>query len=167
MSKDQAQVNGEYLLEKFPGKGGWTYAAIPEIAQNPNAPFGWVKVKGSIDGYPLSQYKLMPMGNGQLFLPVKAAIRKKIKKGVGDRVHIILAVDESSLKIPQEIVDCLRQEPPGTYEAFIALTEGQQKAYLDWIYAAKQEITQTQRIVEMIDRVSKGLKYGEKEVGGE
>jgi hypothetical protein len=22
-------VNKEYLLEKFPGKGGWTYAAIP------------------------------------------------------------------------------------------------------------------------------------------
>ena len=27
-------VNREYLLEKFPGKGGWTYALIPEILQD-------------------------------------------------------------------------------------------------------------------------------------
>jgi hypothetical protein len=74
-------VNGDYLLQKFPGKGGWTYAAIPEILQNKKNPFGWVKVKGSVDGYELKQYKLMPMGEGRLFLPVKAAIRKKIKKG--------------------------------------------------------------------------------------
>ena len=44
-------VNGKYLLEKFPGKGGWTFAAIPEVLQNKNNPFCWVKVKGSIDDY--------------------------------------------------------------------------------------------------------------------
>ena len=59
-------VNNHYLLEKYPGKGGWTYAAIPEIKQNKNAPFGWVKVKGSIDDFELKQYKLMPMGNGKI-----------------------------------------------------------------------------------------------------
>ncbi len=44
-------VDKEYLLDKFPGKGGWTYTLIPEIEQDKKAPFGWVKVKGSIDGY--------------------------------------------------------------------------------------------------------------------
>lgn len=81
MNKEKPLVNSEYLLQKFPGKGGWTYAAIPEILQNKNNPFGWVKIKGSIDGFKLKQYKLMPMGNGKLFLPVKSEIRKKsIKK---------------------------------------------------------------------------------------
>ena len=42
-------VNKEYILEKFPGKGGWTFASIPEVLQNKNTPFGWVKVKGTID----------------------------------------------------------------------------------------------------------------------
>ena len=34
-------VDKEYLLEKYPGKGGWTYARIPEIAQGEqcNSPY--------------------------------------------------------------------------------------------------------------------------------
>ena len=83
-------VNKKYLLEKYPGKGGWTYARIPEILQDKNTPFGWVKVMGSIDGYEIKNYHLMPMGNGQLFLPVKAAIRKKIGKETGDWVQVVL-----------------------------------------------------------------------------
>lgn len=157
MKKESLEVDGHYLLEKFPGKGGWTYAAIPEIAQNPETPFGWVKVKGSIDGYPLKQYKLMPMGKGQLFLPVKAAIRKRIKKEAGDRVHIILSIDESRLEIPQQIIDCFQQEPLEIYQAFQKLTEGQQKTYLDWIYAAKREETKAQRILEMMDQLAKRI----------
>ena len=84
------KVAKQYRLKKFPGKGGWTYAEIPEIPQDRKAHFGWVRVNGSIDGYPLNKHKLMPMGNGTLFLPVKAAIRKKIGKEEGDHVQIIL-----------------------------------------------------------------------------
>ena len=89
MALDKPLVNATYLLQKFPGKGGWTYAAIPEIIQDKTKPFGWVTVRGSIDDYELKQYKLMPMGEGRLFLPVKAAVRKAIKKEAGDYVKII------------------------------------------------------------------------------
>ncbi|MFT5385881.1 MAG: hypothetical protein ACI81W_003292, partial [Saprospiraceae bacterium] len=64
MKKEKPLVNKKYLLQRFPGKGGWTFAEIPEILQNKKAPFGWVCVKGFIDDYELKQYKLMPMGNG-------------------------------------------------------------------------------------------------------
>jgi len=37
---DKPLVNKKYLLEKYLGKGGWTYAAIPEVLQNKKAPFG-------------------------------------------------------------------------------------------------------------------------------
>ena len=77
---EQPLIDEKYLLEKFPGKGGWTYAKIPEILQDKSSPFGWVRVRGSIDGYEIKSYHLMPMGNGNLFLPVKAEIRKKIEK---------------------------------------------------------------------------------------
>ncbi|HYG01732.1 MAG TPA: DUF1905 domain-containing protein [Chryseosolibacter sp.] len=60
-------VNKQYRLEKFPGKGGWTFARIPEIMQDKTKPFGWVKVRGSIDGVEFKKYHLMPMGNGNLF----------------------------------------------------------------------------------------------------
>lgn len=34
-------VEKKVQLEKFSGKGGWIYARIPEIPQNPHKPFGW------------------------------------------------------------------------------------------------------------------------------
>ena len=44
------------LFESLPGKYGWTFTVIPEILPNPNAPFSWVKVRGSIDGYEIKKY---------------------------------------------------------------------------------------------------------------
>lgn len=155
-------VNGLYLLEKFPGKGGWTYARIPEVLQNKNNPFGWVQVKGSIDAYELYHYKLMPMGNGQLFLPVKAAIRKKIKKEAGDYVAIILYADESRLEIPEDIIACFKNEPEKLYHNFLNFTEGEQKAYLDWIAEAKSEETKVNRIVMMLERLHHNLRLHDK-----
>lgn len=34
MTKEKPLLDRKYLLEKFPGKGGWTYTAIPEVIQN-------------------------------------------------------------------------------------------------------------------------------------
>jgi len=98
-------VDKEYLLEKLPGKYGWTYTIIPEIMPDPNALFNWVIVRGSIDGYEIEKYKLMPSGGempsgkGHLFLAVKSEIRKKIKKEAGDYVHIILYPDNGPSKV--------------------------------------------------------------------
>lgn len=108
---EKSLVNKTYLLEKFPGKGGWTYTLLPEIVPDKNAPFGWVKVKGSIDGFEIKKYHLMPSGNGQLLLPVKAEIRKKIKKQAGDYVHVILHPDNEPLEVPDELLLCLRDDP--------------------------------------------------------
>ena len=130
-------VTKKYLLEKFPGKGGWTFARIPEIVQNKNNPFGWVKVKGMIDDYEISQYKLMPMGNGSLFLPVNARIRKIIGKEAGDHIMVTLYADNDPVSIPQELLACLKDEPVA-YHNFFRFTEGQQKEYIDWIYATKK-----------------------------
>ena len=154
-------VDEKYLLEKFQGKGGWTYAEIPEVLQNKNTPFGWVKVKGSIDDFEFKQYRLMPMGNGRLFLPVKAEIRKKIGKEAGDYVHIVLYADDSKLEIPQEIMECFENESPELLKTFLSFTEGEQKAYLDWIYEAKTDETKARRILKMMDRLKDKLTlYG-------
>ncbi len=154
MSEKKPFIDAQYLLQKFPGKGGWTYAEIPEISQDKTKPFGWVKVKGSIDGYELKQYKLMPMGEGKLFLPVKAAIRKHIKKEAGDMVHITLDKEDRNLETPQEIRICLEQESLETLHKFESLPEGQRKTYLDWIYEAKTEETKVKRIATVIDKLS-------------
>ena len=104
------EIEKEYLLEKFTGKGAWTYALIPEIAQNKNNPFGWVSVSGYIDNYELNNYKLMPFGQGILFLPLSAKVRKLIKKEAGDRVLIKLNVLTIPDKLSAEVIECLNNE---------------------------------------------------------
>lgn len=147
-------VDGEYLLEKFPEKGGWTYIKVPSIKPDKKAPFGWVCVKGFIDDYELKQYKLMPMGDDSMFLPVKAQIRKQIKKEAGDIAHIRLSLDNSPTTIPKEIYDCLEMEDAIIKERFDNLNESHKKAYIDHIYSAKTEATKVKRIAEMISNLS-------------
>jgi hypothetical protein len=155
-------VNKKYQLEKFPGKGGWTFARMPEIVKNKKSPFGWVKVKGTIDGYEIKKYHLMPMGNGMLFLPVKAEIRKKIKKDVGDSVHVILFPDNEPLIVPEEMLLCIKDEPKALH-FFNSLSESERKFYIDWVYSAKKEETKINRIAKTVNRLARGLKLYDKE----
>ncbi len=149
------------MLEKFPGKGGWTFAAIPEILQDKHSHFGWVKVKGSIDGFEFRNYNLMPMGNGQLFLPVRAEIRKKIGKKEGDWVNVILFSDNGPAEIPEEFMLCLLEDPVA-HKAFIGLSDGQQKKLIDWIYSAKTDDTKIERMAETMNRLVTGNFSGDK-----
>ncbi len=151
-------VDKKFLLEKFPGKGGWTYAIIPEIAMDKNAPFGWVRVKGFVDSFEISKYHLMPIGNGRLFLPVKGEIRKKIKKQEGDWVHIVLYADFDPIVIPDELLLCMQDEPE-SLRFFNTLTDGQQQAYIKWMEDAKTMDTKVNRIAKIVDNLLKGIKY--------
>jgi len=155
-------VNKKYILEKFPGKGGWTFARIPEILQDKKAHFGWVKVKGTIDGFEIKKYHLMPMGDGKLFLPVKAEIRKKIKKTEGDYVHIVLYPDNEPLEIPEEMLLCLRDEPDAL-KFFNSLSESEQKYYVQWVYSAKKEETKVNRLAKTINKLAAGEKMYDKQ----
>jgi hypothetical protein len=157
-------VNRAYLLEKFPCKGGWTYTIIPEILPDKKSPFGWVKVKGSIDGFEISNYHLMPFlaGTERLFLPVKSEIRKKIKKQAGDYVHVILYPDNVPLEVPEEFLLCL-QDDSEALQFFNSLNDSEQHNYVKWIYSAKTEQTKVDRIAKTLIKLSKHQKYADKE----
>ena len=150
-------VDKNCFLEKFPGKGGWVYTVIEEIPQDKKAKFGWVQVSGFIDTFELKNYKLMPMGNGKLFLPVRAEIRKAIKKKEGDHVHVKLWIDNSSPIFPEEIINCLKDEPQA-YSTFLTFSDSEQKAYIDWITSAKKEETRVERIITTINKLLKNQK---------
>jgi bifunctional DNA-binding transcriptional regulator/antitoxin component of YhaV-PrlF toxin-antitoxin module len=160
----KALINKKLVLEKFHGKGGWTYVQVPGIQRSGTTPFGWVKVKGSIDGYAITKYHLMPMGKGRLFLPVKAEIRKKIKKEEGDFVHIILYADNEPLEVPEEMLLCLQEEPQAL-KFFNSLTESERKYYIDWVYSAKKEETKIDRLAKTINRLLQRLKMYDKALG--
>ena len=154
---DKPLVDKEYLLEKFPCKSGWTYAAIPEILPDKNAPFSWVKVRGSIDGFEIDRYHLMPSGKGTLMLSVKAEIRKKIKKQAGDFVHVILYSVNEPLEVPEELLSCL-QDDTEALQFFNSLNEIEQHNYVKWIYSAKTDKTKVDRMAKTIEKLSKHQK---------
>lgn len=157
MKSEKPLVDKDYLLQKFECKGGWTYVEIPEIAK-PKTAFGMLKVKGKIDDYEFSDVSLMPLGNGNIFLAVKSEIRKKIKKQAPDTVHVTLYEDKTPLIIPEELLLCMRYED-GALEKFESYTDGQKKAFVDWINTAKAEKTKIDRIAKTIAMVQNGEKY--------
>lgn len=154
-------VDKIFTLEKFPGKGGWTYARVPEVLKSDTNPFGWVKVMGSIDGVEIRHFHLMPMGDGTLMLPVKADIRKKIRKEAGDTIRVILYPETGVLEVPGEMQLCLKDEP-AAHSFFYQLSEGEQKFYVQWIYGAKKEETRADRLAKAIDKLARRLKFHEK-----
>lgn len=132
-------VDGELLLLKYPGKGGWTYAEIPHLLQERQKPFGWLKVKGTIDNYELKEFNLAP-NKGGLFMPVRSEIRKAIGKEAGDYVKVVLYEDHSVFVIPDEIIDCLKLDELA-HQKFMKLKPRCQKEYITWIYSAKKQET--------------------------
>ena len=157
MKTENPLVDKDYILQKFDFKGGWTYVEIPEIPMG-KTPFGMLKVRGKIDDYEFSNVNLMPLGNGNLMFAVKAAIKKKIKKEAPDTVHIILYEDSTPLIIPEDLLLCMQYEE-GVLEKFELYTDGQKKAFIEWIYSAKTEQTKADRIAKTIGMVQNGEKF--------
>lgn len=151
--KTSFHINGSYLLQKFNGKGGWTYIALPEIKVKSNLPFGWLEVRGSIDHIELNHYKLMPMGNGQLFLPVKAAWRKALKKEAGDYAHVILQPEDRNVIIPKELEETIQLQGENLWEFFLKWPEHQKSQVIQEIYQTKNQETKTKRILKLIKKI--------------
>lgn len=153
---DSLLFEGEIVLEKMNMKGGWTYALLPPVMKGGKKNFGWAKVNAEIDGYALSNVSLMPIKGGRLFLAVKAAIRKEIKKEAGDTVYIKLyGQKQPDLVAEQDFYDALGDDPTAQ-ERFNALPAKERKAYLAWIFEDGDSEVTIGRIASAIDDIALG-----------
>ncbi len=150
-------VDNTIKLQKFPGKGGWTYAEIPDVSQHRKTRFRWLKVSGTIDSYQITNINLAPMGGGRMFLPVNADIRKVIRKEEGDSVHIILYADIEPDTAENDFQLCLDYEPKAN-KFFNSLTQYEQKGLIDWINASKTTDIKIERIAKTLDQFLAGKK---------
>jgi hypothetical protein len=101
-------VNKTYKMQRTATvKGSWTYVIISEIPRSERGRGGFVRVKGSVDGVEIKDINLFPLKDGRMFFPIKAEIRKKIKKEAGDTVKIVLyrfaEPAYSSQRLPKEL----------------------------------------------------------------
>lgn len=142
------------VIKKFPGKGGWTYIEIPEIATDAHAPFGWVYVSGAIDNIKLPVTRLQSMGNGNLFLSVNATLRKKLQKEAGDEVNLILYKETNTADSYAELIQCLK-EAPEAYSKFLKLPAFTQNAYIHLVHGAHGLEEKSNKIVAIIKKLEK------------
>jgi hypothetical protein len=144
----------EIKLERFNGKGGWTYARISEPLPLKCNHFGYARVNGFIDHYELIDCALMPMGKGVKFIPVNATIRKQIKKQEGDLVHLVLFVNSSSISVPHDFIECLKDDPDAELN-FKTYPEVEKQKYLTWIEAAAAEEDIVERMAKAIQKIGR------------
>lgn len=150
--------NKKYRLGKFPGKGGWTYAHIPEFSEGKRKYSVMNKVSGTIDNYEISNATLMSMGNRRYFLPLNATIRKKIGKEAGDWVHITLHVNETGGPVAtDEFTDCLKDEP-AAWKHYQTFTKTEQKAWMNWVNEPVDEKIRIERIAAAVTKIAAGKK---------
>lgn len=151
-------------LQKFGEMGeksGWTYILIEQkIAQKilPGKKNSF-RVKGNLDDFPISKTAILPFGDGNFVLPVNATIRKGIKKGVGEKVELLLEAD-GDLQIAADLLSCLEDDPVAK-SYFLKLPPSHQRYYSRWIESAKTEGTRTKRIALAISAFSKKMSYNE------
>ncbi len=151
------RIQGEFLIEKFEGKGGWTFVRVPQVAMDGSRPFGMVVVTGSIDHVALDRVKLMPYGDGTLFLPVNTKLRKALKKAAGEAVNLELRPDRESYVLPNELQECLAYESEQVQRAFNALSSESREAFAKWVYQAQRKSIQAERIARGFTNLESGL----------
>lgn len=149
-------------FDKQGEKTGWTYIDVPaDIAEQlyPGTKKSF-RVKGKLDEHPIKQMALLPMGNGNFILPLKADIRKAIGKKHGAHVLVSLTRDKEEFKFSEDFMVCLEDEPKAlTY--FKKLTGSHQKYFSKWIDSAKTEETKVKRITMAVNALARDMGYPE------
>lgn len=146
------------LLEKFPGKGGWTFVRLPEIKTPSGKPLGWDKVRALFDDHEVSEIGLLSLGNGQRFLPVKAEIRKTIGKQAGEQIRLQLFALVKELDVRAELLLCLEDEPEALSHFQSWKTQERDK-YVSWIEQGQSMEQQVERMAQAVDRIAAGCFF--------
>ena len=142
-------------------KTGWRYIEIPaDIAQNlkPGNKKAF-RVKGQVDSFEISGFALMPMGDGKFIMPLKAEIRKAIRKEAGAMVTVKLEEHQDfKVAIPSDLQDCFDFDPEAQRQ-FETLAMSHRNYFIKWIESAKTNETRAKRIVNTINAMLRKWDY--------
>ncbi len=93
---------------------------------------------------------LFPVGGGQHYIRIKAAVRKETKTQSGDRIKVRFTVlDRAAVTIPKDFEKALRADD--VLDAFKALPPGRQNFTIRQIDAAKKPDARGRRIARAVE----------------
>lgn len=160
-----AKVSFNAEIEKFGQKGektGWTYFEVPfDIAEklSPSNRKSF-RVKGSLDDIRISGVALIPMGEGNFIMPLKADIRKLIKKSKGDHLLVKLEPDKEEYQLNALMMECLNDDQQALTN-FNKIPRSHQNYYSKYIDSAKTEPTKAKRIAQVVKAMHYKWTYAE------
>ncbi len=144
-------------------KTGWTYIDIPaDLAQQlkPGNKKSF-RVKGMLDGLAVSGMALMPMGDGNFIMALKADIRKGIRKEEGAMLHVRIEYDpDYKVEMPADLQLCFDEEPDA-FQFYNSLAKSHRDYFVKWINEAKTEPTRVKRIVNTVNAMVNRMDYGQ------
>lgn len=153
------------IILKYAKKGektGWSYIEIPGFVAQKIYPGNKksFRVKGKIDTVTIEKTALLPIGDGNFILPINASLRKKTGKSQGAMLNVSLEIDNTSLEIDTDFMECLADEKEGK-KFFSSLPKSHQNYFSKWIQSAKTETTKAKRIAQAIGALSKKQGFPE------
>ena len=154
------------MILKFGDQGektGWRYIVIPtDVAQQlkPGNKQSF-RVKGMLDGFLFAGIALMPMGEGEFIMPLKADIRKAIHKHEGAMLQVTLDIDNDyKVEMPDDLMECFEADAHG-FDFFNSLTRSHREYFIKWINSAKTDATRIKRIVNTVNAAARKMGYSE------
>ncbi|HVW95205.1 MAG TPA: YdeI/OmpD-associated family protein [Mucilaginibacter sp.] len=144
-------------------KTGWQYIDIPaDIAQHlkPGNKKSF-RVRGMLDGLAVSGMALMPMGEGNFIMALKAEVRKKLHKNSGAMLKVCLEEDtDYKVEIPADLKECFEFEPEA-FDFFNSLAKSHRDYFIKWINSAKTGETRAKRIVNTVNAMLRRWSYNQ------
>ncbi|HEY4327299.1 MAG TPA: YdeI/OmpD-associated family protein [Mucilaginibacter sp.] len=144
-------------------KTGWSYIEIPaDLAQQikPGNKKSF-RVRGMLDGFAVSGMALMPMGEGNFIMALKAEVRKGIHKNAGAMLQVRLEEDvDFKIEMPNDLKECFDFEPEA-FDFFNSLPKSHSEYFIKWINDAKANETRAKRIINTVNAMLRKWSYNE------
>lgn len=144
-------------------KTGWSYVEIPmDLAQQlkPGNKKSF-RVRGMLDDSEIAGMALMPMGEGNFIMALKADIRRQIRKNAGAILHVKIEEDtDYKVDVPEDLQECFDFEPEAQ-DFFTSLPKSHRDYFIKWINGAKTSETRAKRIVNTVNAMLRKWKYNQ------
>jgi hypothetical protein len=131
-----------------------------EVPFDAKSVFGQARppVRGTVNGTPV-RARLSVYG-GRTYLGLRAEIRAAAGIAVGDRVDVVLELDDEprEVELPEALAQALAGDP-GARRAYDALSFTHRREYAEWIATARREETRARRVAKALAMLNGGVEH--------